>query len=115
MIMGEQPRLTTIDFEPTLGLDEYQDKLDQWVNQHPEGVILTDIEGGTPYKSALLNVLSTPTLHLVSGVNLPLLLELLLTEPSNTSTKDWIEQVLQSAHLALHQVDISALLTDMNH
>lgn len=114
MIMGEQVRLTILDFVPSMGLDEYQMELDGWVQRHPEGVILTDIEGGTPYKSALLNVLSTPTLHLVSGVNLPLLLELLLSEPIESSTKEWIEQALRSAHSALHQVDISALLSDFN-
>lgn len=71
-----------------------------------EIVLITDIVGGTPFKSAVLMSLQYPKLKVVSGTNLPFLLSLhfgLMDE--GKSIDEIIDTTLEEAREALLRFD----------
>lgn len=80
MIMGEQEEIATVTFVPGEGLDDLIDKYNQTLNQmkNPTGVLfMIDIFGGSPFNAAATLAMQNEDFEIVTGVNLPMLLEVL--------------------------------------
>ncbi|MGM0216670.1 mannose/fructose/sorbose PTS transporter subunit IIA [Enterococcus sp. AZ109] len=78
MIFGEDPEVKAVPFLKGEGLPQiqakFQDEVDKLVEK--EGILfLVDIFGGTPYNAAAQLVYTLESADIVTGVNLPILLE----------------------------------------
>jgi PTS system mannose-specific IIA component len=81
MIVGEQDNVVAVCLGPDDNLDSFHASLTTAIEQADGGagvVVLIDLFGGTPGNAAAL-CLSQRELPIVSGVNLPMLLEVLLS------------------------------------
>ena len=77
MILGEHVRAEVLSFEPGEGPEDLTERLRALCAGADGGVLcLTDIQGGTPARTAASMVL-TEQIEVVCGVNLPMLLEVL--------------------------------------
>ena len=81
MILGAQEKFYVLGLYPGESLETFTEKLGHIIQEtaEPDNVlILTDLRNGTPFNAALLSVAKYGSTCL-SGVNLPLLLEVLST------------------------------------
>lgn len=78
MIFGELPTVQTIAFLKEEGLDTIQEKILNEVQEETASyLIFTDLFCGTPYNASCAIAMKQPekTIEVVSGLSLPLLLE----------------------------------------
>ena len=96
MIMGKQENLIPVNLMPEDGLVDLRQKVLLAVEKvrTPRGVlILTDIFGGSPTNASTHLTLSN-NVKVVTGINLPMLLEVL------TNRKRTLEEIVQTAYKA---------------
>lgn len=80
MIMGKQEQVRVAGLRPADNPDQFRDSLRQLIGELDAGdgvLILTDLYGGTPSNSAAYLFLEGLDIEIVSGVSLPVLLEVL--------------------------------------
>ncbi|MED4229075.1 mannose/fructose/sorbose PTS transporter subunit IIA [Neobacillus cucumis] len=80
MIFGEQDDLIAIPFlkgEGTQTLHEKYKQVLEGIPEENEVLFLVDIFGGTPYNAATPYIVQNQKMDMASGVNLPILLEVL--------------------------------------
>ena len=80
LILGEQQEVATVALEPGQSLEELYTRMGEALTQMEQGdgvLVLLDLYGGTPSNAAALHF-QHARLEAVTGVNLPMLLEVLL-------------------------------------
>lgn len=94
MIMGYQDNIKVISVVPGMDLNDTVKKLEEVVNEVKRTmgvVIMTDILGGTPSNAASILTASMDGILVVSGFNMPMLLEILISR--NLSLDDIAEKI----------------------
>jgi len=80
MIMGSQEKMVALALKPEMGPEEYREELKKAAEglETPDGVlIMADLFGGSPANAATyLLQMENPPVEVVTGVNLPVLLEI---------------------------------------
>lgn len=78
MIYGHDETIIAVPFLKGEGIPQLQAKYQAVITQFPEEAILflVDVFGGTPYNAAVQLVFNRPNSEVITGVNLPMLLEL---------------------------------------
>ncbi|MFD1451339.1 MULTISPECIES: PTS sugar transporter subunit IIA [Oceanobacillus] len=97
LIVGEQENYETISVFVVDNLDDLKQEMEDKVASLDTSkglLILTDIVGGTPINLAS-NLLTRENTMIASGVNLPLLLEVLMNRGKEISE---LEEVIQTAY-----------------
>lgn len=97
LIVGEQENYETISVFVVDNLDDLKQEMEDKVASLDTSkglLILTDIVGGTPINLAS-NLLTRENTMIASGVNLPLLLEVLMNRGKEVSV---LEEVIQAAY-----------------
>lgn len=96
MIAGKQVYITALSLHPGKGLDELYQEFEQIIRKKPgEWLVLTDIDGGTPSNAATQLVLTFDNVQVFSGLNIPLLLDIVtnnnesLSELTQRIEKNW--------------------------
>jgi mannose/fructose/sorbose-specific phosphotransferase system IIA component len=103
MIAGPQEKVKTIAFMPDDGLESLKQNMEQAIKDlSGDLLVLTDLPGGSPCNAAMFLSRKYP-LRILTGVNLPMLLEILmlrhhvsadeLVQFSLSSGKDSIKEV----------------------
>jgi PTS system mannose-specific IIA component len=81
MILGEQANVTTVALPPDGSTEELAEQVGTAVSllggNGTGALVLADLMGGSPANAVGLLALGDPSLHLVSGLNLPMALEVL--------------------------------------
>ncbi|NRD78939.1 PTS fructose transporter subunit IIA [Bacillus sp. BRMEA1] len=80
MIFGEEDHLYAVPFYKDEGTQTLHEKYKQVLEKIPpenEVLFLVDIFGGTPYNAATPFILNNERMDMATGVNLPILLEVL--------------------------------------
>lgn len=79
MIFGNQKNISSVTFEPGESVDDLVQKYEQKLKElnTTDGVLfLVDLFGGSPFNSASRIVIKNENMDIVTGVNLPMLLEI---------------------------------------
>lgn len=92
-IVGEQPQLYAVELDEE-GIEQFKKKLSllQHEIKATNTIIVSDIPSGSPGATAYSYFAETSNVHLLSGMNLPLVLDLVLS-----STVKPIEQLIPDA------------------
>ncbi|MDO5089149.1 MAG: PTS galactosamine/N-acetylgalactosamine transporter subunit IIA [Leptotrichiaceae bacterium] len=78
LVFGKPEKFQTIDFTEGTTPELLEKKLEKEIdNFQSETLILTDIAGGTPFKTASLLSMKKKNVKVVSGMNLPMVLEVI--------------------------------------
>lgn len=79
LIAGPQENFIAVPFLEEFSLENFQAQLDQGCDEllkNCEGVvILSDLLGGTPFKSAMMTARDRENVVILAGINLPILVE----------------------------------------
>lgn len=92
MIIGEQQQLFSLDFLPGENVESILHKINALSLEKP-GLMLVDFLGGSPFNAAALYFQRTASGDVVSGVNIPMLLNVLME-------RDEVSDISQLALLA---------------
>lgn len=108
MIFGSQTNVGIVTFKPGEGTDNLVEKYTTLINKLDctNGILfLVDLFGGSPFNSASMLALKNNNMEIVSGVNLPMLLEVFssrdssnlseLTSIAEKSGKDAIKHLIK--------------------
>ncbi|HEY3470523.1 MAG TPA: PTS mannose transporter subunit IIAB [Amycolatopsis sp.] len=86
MILGPQSRLKVCELSPRDSPEEFGVRLLALAGDAAELLVLADLHGGSPFNAVrALAVAGRPRIELVSGLNLPMLLEVLLHTTDDVS------------------------------
>ena len=80
LVFGNIENFSTIDFTEEITPEELEKKIEEKIEELDKGkgvLILTDIAGGTPFKTASLLSMKKNNVKVISGVNFPMLLEII--------------------------------------
>lgn len=93
MILGQREELSFFSLYPGEHPDQLLQELENLINAHPndEFIVVTDILGGS-VNNALMHLLANPRVHLITGMNLGLVITLCSSE--NENTEEMIHEVL---------------------
>lgn len=109
MIMGERKGLYFIEFSPKDEVENLREKFINIINSiknENEILILTDLFGGTPCNTAIKMALeSRQRIKILSGVNLPMLIEAVLNQDSILD--EVIESILNSSKQGIMNIDFN--------
>ncbi|MFB1050709.1 PTS sugar transporter subunit IIA [Paraliobacillus sp. JSM ZJ581] len=111
MITGEQDKLHIIELTKA-GVEQFstelQSYLKEWSRYEKPLLILADLKGGTPYNQSVALVHQLKLEHsvfVVSGVNLPIILESLFIDDSNFTLSD-LDNLIASSKNAIFKADL---------
>ncbi|WP_297422233.1 mannose/fructose/sorbose PTS transporter subunit IIA [Clostridium sp.] len=80
MIFGSQENVGSVTFMPGEGLENLVEKYNNLIKElnSSDGVLfLVDLFGGSPYNAASIIAMKNENMEIVTGVNLPMILEVL--------------------------------------
>lgn len=80
MIFGSQENVGSVTFNPGEGIDSLVEKYNNLINRldSKEGVLfMVDLFGGSPFNAASIIAMKNENMEIVTGVNLPMILEVL--------------------------------------
>ena len=119
MIFGSQTNVGVVTFKPGEGTDNLLDKYNSLINELDckDGVLfMVDLFGGSPFNAASILALKNDNMEIVSGVNLPMLLEVFgsrdfsslseLVEIAQNAGKDAIKQLVKQTKTDLEEDDL---------
>ncbi|MGV3489615.1 MAG: PTS sugar transporter subunit IIA [Tuberibacillus sp.] len=95
MIFGEQENIVAVTFKPGEGLEDLTNKYQQALNEldTKDGVLfLVDLFGGSPFNAAANLISSEENMDMITGVNLPMLIEC-LAQRKNSALEPLVEAI----------------------
>lgn len=103
MVMGKQHNVSTICayIDPNVDLKQQIKVTLEHYTEEEEVIVITDIFGGS-INNEFMNVSKDFNIHLISGLNLPLLIELISTQANEDSTEQWLEQAIALSNDTIH-------------
>ena len=106
MFVGEttNDRVRTLGLMPGENIVEFEHYFKNQVNElldsNQEVIVLTDVIGGSPNNVALSRFLNLDSVDIVTGINIPLLVELISSHDSKIN----LEEIVQNAQNSLFNV-----------
>lgn len=100
MIMGKQDNVVVVDFLLSDDVESLHSKLGAILDSgesEEEIIIFTDLAGGSPFNRAMMACAERwgQKIHVLAGINLPLLLEAFNLRGCNKDGKDLVNQLLE--------------------
>lgn len=109
MISGEQQYIEAVPLLPEDSPETYRERLQKILEKHngKDGIlILSDIIGGTPFNSAVYLAQSFK-IGLVTGMNMPMLLNLVLNRTEETTLEELLEMAVQEDTISVTAKNLS--------
>jgi len=119
MIFGSQTNVGVVTFKPGEGTDNLIDKYNNLINELDctDGILfMVDLFGGSPFNAASILALKNDSMEIVTGVNLPMLLEVFgsrdfsslsdLVTIAQSAGKDSIKQLIKEISTDLEEDDL---------
>lgn len=99
VIAGDQNDICYIDFEMNHSIEMLEQHFEEALQslQHCEGIlILADLVGGSPFKTAALYAMKEPAIEVIGGISLPMIIDLSLSRNIAGSLEELASQALQT-------------------
>lgn len=113
MVLGPQEDLSYVGLYPEQGIDELKANIVKELNKADEGeevLVLTDLFYGSPF-NAMVQLMNTYDVYHMTGINVPLLMEILLMRGNGKTASEICEETLK---LATNTVsDVRKYLADL--
>lgn len=104
LLYGVTNNIKYVDFTQDLSQDTLYERLEEICKSFEDCsnlVLLTDIVGGTPFKTAVMLSLNIDNVKVVSGLNLPLLLQVAITNVDEENIEDQLAEMINSSKDAM--------------
>lgn len=113
MLIGEQPNLTFITFEPGDGPDDLTAKVEERLNAalaEGEAIIMTDIPNGTPF-NCVSRLMEHHQFRHLTGMNLPMVIDVVSQLSEEASAAELCEGTLEPSREAI--IDVNAWMKEL--
>lgn len=100
MIIGKQENIETIDFLAGHSVDVFDYNIEQKLsklNTDSGVIVLADLMGGTPFNRMMVRAASNPSIKVIAGVNMPLVIELLTSRDNNKHIESFIKDIITNS------------------
>ncbi|GBG96319.1 PTS sugar transporter subunit IIA [Lactococcus termiticola] len=99
LIAGPQEEIRALPFDESTGLEAYHQAICDFCDEDEdeEAVIFTDMIGGTPFNQAMIAKEGRQRLHIITGTNLPMLMEFIAQGMIQESCPDCLEIPIETA------------------
>lgn len=97
LIAGAQEKYEIVDFPQGDGVEELTQKLNAAMDslQDTDGIlVLSDLAGGSPFKTAVMCSLERKNVEVIAGTNLPLLIEASLSKAFQENVTDFADTLI---------------------
>lgn len=98
LIAGPQDNLIALKFDEATVLEAYQNQLKLLAKEG--ATIFTDLLGGTPFNAAMLVKEEQGNLHIVTGSNLPMLLDFIFSNNAESMKAAGLEGITYDLEIA---------------
>lgn len=106
LLFGEVEQLEIIDFQQGDSFEDLCETMEKYSKVDEEVLILTDIPGGSPAKAAVMTAFKVDNVRVLTGVNLPLLLECVIQKDICEDISALCTKILDSAKDAITEIKI---------
>ena len=99
LIAGNPKNYKAIDFPQEYSVEDLEKELHQAMDElaECEGIlVLSDLAGGSPFKSAVICSIERKNINVISGTNLPMLIEIAMAREFITDVEDLTNMALQT-------------------
>lgn len=100
LITGKQKNIQYVDFLSTDSTEDLEKKIMDALEKLSEcksGLILSDLLGGTPFKTSVVLSQTKPNWKTIYGTNLPLLLNLAVERTNEEDVEKLVEKVIDAS------------------
>lgn len=112
MVAGDQPEFEIVPFEgsqaATYG-DTLRDAISAMRTECDGVLVFVDLLGGTPFNQAMMIANDIENVEVVTGTNLPMLIELLLTRSGAASLEDLAAQAVAVGQTGIVHKSIASI------
>ena len=108
VIMGPAQQVRTLSLRREGNVDELTAEFGRALEEVDTGdgvLVLADLFGGSPCNVASMGLRNARAYHLVSGVNLPMLIEALNSRDEGLGPEELAQRCLESAHAGMRHVN----------
>lgn len=113
LLMGEQKNVTGLGLHQGESVDDLKNKvlevLDNNNDQYDETIILVDLLGGSPSNIALRSLANYRDLKIITGLNLPVLINLINFTDTEDDTNKLIKDSIEVGQNGMKLIDINFL------
>lgn len=108
LLNGECDTLISIDFQEGTSFEDLCEQLNKEVEKfgNADVIILTDIPGGSPFKAAAMATFSYKNVRALTGINFPVLMEIVLSKDYTDNIDSLIDKAIDNARDALMKVTL---------
>lgn len=115
MVAGDQPAFKIVPFEgsqaATYG-DELRAAISAMRDETDGVLVFVDLLGGTPFNQAMMISQDIADVEVVTGTNLPMLIELLLTRGAGSSLNELADQAVSVGQMGIVHKALEATPVD---
>ena len=108
MLIGKRKGITTLGLQEGDGLTNFVDKVNLLISKFPDEksiLVFVDLRGGTPWNAVVAT--GDHRIQIISGVNLPILLEVLIKRDSESDDIDaLVKCALDAASLSITNIHL---------
>lgn len=113
MLIGEQPCLTSITFEPKDGPEDLTGKVEEQLKAalaRGEAIIMTDIPNGTPF-NCVSRLMEHYSFRHMTGMNLPMVIDVVSQLSDEASAEELCKGTLEPSREAI--IDVNAWMKEL--
>lgn len=106
MILGEQTNLVYVGLYPHQGVDVLKERIENEFKKAVEDeeiLVLTDLFYGSPF-NAVVQLMSTYDVYHMTGINVPLLMEILIMRGNEKNAEEICEEAMKLAGSTVQDV-----------
>ncbi|QWT17451.1 PTS sugar transporter subunit IIA [Collinsella sp. zg1085] len=112
MVAGDQPAFEIVPFEGSQAAsygDDLRAAIEAMRAECEAVLVFVDLLGGTPFNQAMMAAGSIDEVEIITGTNLPMLIELLLTRSGASSLADLAEQAVAVGQMGVTRNSLASL------
>ena len=103
MICGKQENCQTVSFKEGESLEQLKSEISEKISQLKGTVFcLTDLKGGTPFNTLVSLLKSNPEMKIITGVNIPMLLELFINR-SQLEKEELLSGIMEAGKTGIYR------------
>lgn len=102
LVFGINENIKYVDFIEGMSYEELKNKIELEIEREQKNIILTDIKGGSPFRVGAELSINNSNIVVMSGTNIPLLLEI----ASEMDEEIDIEEVIENAKNSIDKFEL---------
>ncbi|WP_430876298.1 PTS sugar transporter subunit IIA [Gilliamella sp. G0441] len=113
MICGKQTQCEAVPFLMGQSLDDFQQQIEQKLAMLTKSgsaiLCLVDLKGGTPFNTLVKLIPNYPTMEIITGVNIPMLLTTFMLRSDINNLNELIPETIEVAMNGIERYNITSL------